>query len=210
MAAPPSTLGSWWVPEGWGGHRGGAAPVPLRGGGHRRSPGGPPSLASRPVSGFEDPYLNERVPVSAALERVLQVSSRFGEASRFSLLDALAEQLGLRPDGLGVEAYQVLDRLREQLEEVLRPGGSGHWLTDLESHRPTRIAEAATEALDLTTAVEALRQLGWNRLRLSVTTVAEIRPGILEALSSQLATRVRRLLDQWRTLDAWNPAHRDT
>ncbi len=155
------------------------------------------------TEGFD---LNSYVPVSKLLQAVLDISSRLGQSKQFTVIDAMAEQLGIDSDRLDEYSYWVLADMVPELESVLNED-PGNWVNIVDQGRHVRIAEAAVNKLNLLELPHVLEKFGLARFKppLTISHTHELEPKMKAHIVSWLAPRVLKMLDQWRNRGAWDP-----
>lgn len=156
------------------------------------------------VDEYEE-WLEGRVMLSEVMSRAFNAPG--GSMDLRDLLDALAEQMGLRTDTLYSAGYAVLEELRVAIEASLTEDGKGSKIEDIENSRPRKIAEAALSDLTLDTLADAMIQFGWGSQWLKgQTEVRNLAKEVRVLLAKQLNGRILNLLEAWRKGAVWNEA----
>ena len=118
-----------------------------------------------------------------------------GLVQRVVVLDELASVMGLNPDLLEIEAYDVLWNALEQMEMVASHAPSGF---EDEAMRHLGMAAAAVKGVPTGHLIPAFTQLRWQTYRIGDRImVAEIEGELRELLGRLLAERMRRVIAKW-------------
>lgn len=149
-----------------------------------------------------DSYLNGYVPVSRRVANALQIAVRDGEAQRFRIAYALAEELDISTENLGHSGCSVLLDLLPALEAASAASSP----TDAaEAIRSARIDIMDDDGYALTRVMGVLCELGWDRFSppLRVESLGELYDVIRARLDDPIQHRLFRMLDAW-SIRGWN------
>lgn len=152
-------------------------------------------------------WLVARVSSSETMCRALDLS--FGTSEqRVTVLDRLARALGLDVDRLGDAGYQLLDALRDPLQQAMAEG-PGSWL-DAEDGRHRRIVEGVVAEASLDVIVDSFHQFGWHRQRLDADrpAVGDVEGLVRDLMAQKLGQRIYGAMERWRKANVWPASFR--
>ena len=145
----------------------------------------------------------DSVTLPEVLERALQTRS-LSSLRTSDVLDELARQMGFKVDHIGDDAHAVLWSLLRVLEANVEEEGPGSWLDDVDSERHRRIAGKAVAQESVDVLLVAAREFGWRRRKVKSSDFSDVAQAVRTVFATELAERVRQLLETWRNSNVWN------
>lgn len=135
----------------------------------------------------DDPWYDQYEPVPECLRAPLRV---YGNARRFDIAFALAEELGLRTSDAGISTWKVVHGLVPHLAQAVSEGQ--RVLDD----RPIAIAKAAVAQVNLQTLARATVELGWGRTQVSAA-IVDLLPALRQCFVEHLISHIQRMMLRW-------------
>jgi hypothetical protein len=150
-------------------------------------------------------WLDDHVLVPEAVARAGGFVAHGGRVQHMVALDWLAQALGINPDRIRCDGYEVLRDLLERITPLL-PTVPG------ELRKPVNLLDVVDEGtLDGAVAktvsglvpdqiVNAMVQFGWGHRTIPACRVDEVAAALEEALAKRLRSEVMRMLMRWDKL----------
>lgn len=135
-----------------------------------------------------DPWLAEYIDLPVPLQRILRM---IGSQRRFAVLDALADELGLRRKGLSAPTQELIEATINPVWVAVHDGridAPGRFLT---------LADAATRDLGTDHMIVAMVELGWGDTSLRNVSVKDVHGAIRKRLAKNLSHHIERMLRRW-------------